>query len=566
MLSIVIQKSLSFSDTFDTYIKEIQISDTPIGAGGFGQIYTVLSIQEQFYPDIVCKLFYPNPLSYKNFKNIQSLQTEYSKFKAKHPDIDLQGLPLFSFEGFLSDVRVYGYLMQYFKEEDYANFSLFMEDKSALQAYYNLDFTHKIAYAQSLIAQVDILQQLHFIHSDISADNIFIHLYKPQITLIDFDSGSILKNNVKPTTWGKPNEWVEPQIMFDLARQQGKKMPLVSVGIASDVWSTHIGLHYLLLLAHPFFFIHTLSEKNMHIYFEHYAWPEAYQGKCDTIFLPDFRQKYESYLYFLHNVLPEPIFKGFQQTFNEGFFYPEKRTSISQWKQILQEYTTPKISYRLPSPVVVKKTDYPPLKPPKLRPSYSKKPRFQPQRKTFYPKYHQKTSFLQLSYISSLKTLPTANAISTSQVIKIFLLNMLLIGVVFGMIHLWQAAHKNKWIEKFKNIQPITYDTTQIQGKNTVLKKEYETYTRYEKEADTLHQFIYNLKKFSAQEKEKLYQKSTQILSQIQHRDDSLFKIMLRYRGKPESLYVSYQKWLRSYNTLVKYQKEVDSLKKILKK
>jgi len=566
MSCITIHKGLASNPEFDTFVKEIELSHTPIGSGGFGEIYSVLSVQKHVCSDVVCKLFYPSPLSYRNFQSIQLLQTQYTQKKSILGDA-LKTLPLFSFEGFMLGKPVYGYLMRYLSEKEFANFSVFMEDKNALEAYYNLNFTQKIGYAKSLATQIHALQQLNFIHADISADNIFIHLHKPEVALIDFDSGTVIKDKAKPTTWGKPNEWVEPQIMFDLAKQQKNKLPTVSVNFFSDVWSAHIGLHYLLFMVHPFFFIRSLSEKNMRLYFEHYMWPNAYQGKCDEIFATEAKIIHQKYLQMIQQTALEPILHCFEQTFNEGFFNPEKRTDISTWVKVLQEYDISESNYTLPVPVIVKKTNYSPLKAPKLRPKYGKKTHFQPQRKSFYPKYHQKGTVLPLSYISSLKTLPhTGNNITTSQMIKLILVNAGIIVVVFGLIQLWENMNKNKWIEKFKNIQPVIYDTTQVQGKNPALKKEYEQYTRYEKATDSLQKSITKIKQLSMQEITQVYEKSTQTLTQIQNRDDSLFKAMMRYKGQPDSLYIAYQKWLRSYNTLIEYQKAVDSLKKIVQK
>jgi serine/threonine protein kinase len=567
MLDIKVHKSLASVPQWNNNIKEIYLENSPIGSGGFGEIYPVLSVQGQPVLDTVCKIFYPSPLSYKNFMSVQTLQTYCHQYKNILDISVIETLPLLSFEGFLSGKPVYGYLMRHLTEREYANFSIFLEDNQVIQTYYDLAFEHKLHYAKNFVSQIYTLQQLQFIHADISADNLFIHLQQPKVALIDFDSGVIAKDNAKPTTWGKPNDWVEPQIMFDLAQQRTKKLPVVSVSVYSDIWSTHIGVHYLLFMAHPFFFIHTLSEKNMYLYFKHYTWPNAYQGRCDDIFIPSAKEKHEKYLQILHNIVPQTILSCFKQTFNQGVFNAQKRTPLSEWVKIMQGYTTPQNNFVLPSPVTVKKTNYPALKTPKLRPTYKKKATFQPQRKSFYPKYHQKSTFLQLSNISSLKNLPhTGNSITTTQVIKLILVNLGIIILVFGIIHLWESMHRNKWIEKFKNIQPVVYDTASIQNKNPVLRKEYEQYTQYEKSADSLRQCIANIKHLSIQETEKLYEKSSRTLTAIQNRDDSLFKIILRYNGQPDSLYVAYQKWLRSYNTLVQYQKGVDTLKKIIAK
>lgn len=566
MRGITVHKSLSSVPYWNSNIKEIYLADTAIGSGGFGEIYPVLSVQGQPVSDIVCKLFYPNSLSYKNFISVQKLQSAYNEYKHVQ-DIDcIETLPVLSFEGFLSDKPVYGYLMRYLPESEYANFSVFLEDNHTVQAYYSLDFEYKLHYAKSFVSQIHVLQQLHFIHADISADNVFIHLQQPKVALIDFDSGAIAKDNAKPTTWGKPNDWVEPQIMFDLAKQRTKKMPVVSVSAYSDVWSAHIGIHYLLFMTHPFFFIHTLSERTLRLYFEHYSWPYAYEGKYDSVFVPNAREKHQKYVKILHEIVPEPVLSCLKQTFNEGFFNPEKRTPLSQWVTVLQKYRISENTFTLPSPIIIKKTEYPALKAPKLRPAYKKKTVFQPQRKSFYPKYHQKTSFLPLSHISTLKNLPhTGNSITTPQLIRLILVNIGIIILVFGVIRLWENANRNKWAEKFRTIKPVTYDTTEVQGKNPVLKKEYEQYTRYEKSADSLKNYLAQIRNLSVQEIEKIYEKSIRTLTVIQNRDDSLFKFMLRYKGQPDSLYIAYQKWLRSYNTLVEYQKGTDSLKKILK-
>lgn len=567
MICINVTTGIQTSAEFDNPIFEIYLDNVPLGTGGFGQVYKVVQVNQEQVSNWACKIFYPSALSYQNFKNIQVLQKEYWKKQEIAQLPCLASLPFFSFEGLMSNTAVYGYLMRYIPEDTFANLSLFIEDKQAVQAYYNIDFSQKLGYVKTFVEGISTLHEIGFVHADISADNLFIHLQKPETILIDFDSGAIVQNKTKPTTWGKPNDWVEPQIMFDLAKQRNKKLPTVCVNTYSDVWSVHIGIHYLLFMVHPFFFIHTLSEKNLRLYFEHYRWPEAYQGKCDTIFVSDAQETYHKYLKILYEIVPDSVLSCFKQTFNEGFFNPEKRTELCTWAKVLSQENAPQNSFTLPAPVITKKTDYPALKAPKLRPTYKKKKTFQPQRKSFYPKYHQKSPFLQLSHLSSLKNLPyTGNNITTAQVIKLILLNLGIIILVFGAIQLWESMNKNKWIEKFKNIQPISYDTTHLQNKNSALIKEYQEYSKYEKSADSLKNYIVQMKDLPIQEVERIYQKSTQTLTSIQNRDDSLFKVMLRYKGQPDSLYISYQKWLRSYNTLVQYQKNVESLKKIVKK
>jgi WD40 repeat protein len=343
MKSIKVSRVLSshLDTCFDISVHSIEIKPRPFASGGFGELYFCQSLNQNIQTTLpqVVKIFHDDINTQKSFQTIQKLQEGIIRIQQQKSIKDLAALyalPQLSFSGMLEGEKVYGYLANRLNRNEYAEFDRIIEDPRVTQEYYQISLAQKIKYALDLVAGFQILRELNYIHADINAENIFIGIKQPNSVIIDYDSGAVtLSTQDSPSTWGKPNEWVAPEIAKQLSEQ--KIIQTVKVNLLSDIWSVAVGVHYFIFLKHPFFFLNDLSERTMKNYFTHHRWP-----KCD-VHAPYFNKNvlafYEKYLSLLEKALPQEIFKRFDSTFNEGFYNPAMRTSYTTWISVLKPYS-----------------------------------------------------------------------------------------------------------------------------------------------------------------------------------------------------------------------------------
>lgn len=342
MKSIKISHGLSsqLNPCFDVFVHSIEIKPKPFASGGFGELYFCQSLNGNIQTDTpqVVKIFHEDTNTQKSFQTIQKLQEGIIRIQQHKSIRDLPALfalPQFSFSGLLEGEKVYGYVANRLNRNEYAEFDRIIEDPRVTQEYYQIPLGQKIKYALDLAEGFQILRELNYIHADINAENVFIGIRQPNAVIIDYDSGAVtLSTQDSPSTWGKPNEWVAPEIARQLSEQ--KIIQTVKVNLLSDIWSVAVGVHYFIFLKHPFFFLNDLSERTMKNYFIHHRWP-----KCD-VHAPYFNKNvlsfYEKYLVLLEMALPQEIFKRFDSTFNEGFYNPVMRTPYTAWISTLKPH------------------------------------------------------------------------------------------------------------------------------------------------------------------------------------------------------------------------------------
>lgn len=339
--------STSLSPQFDTTIQTIELKDKPFASGGFGALYFCQSINNISLPQPqVVKIFYDEENTLKGFQTIQKLQenviqlNQYKKsqnLKLVQEYNALFALPQLSFKATLDNETVYGYLSHRLNRNEFTEFDRIIEDEKVTQEYYTLPFGQKVKYALDMVEGFQVLRELNYIHADINAENLFIGLQKATSIIIDYDSGAVMLNaQDSPNTWGKPNEWVAPEIASQLSAQKEKGVQTVKVNLLSDMWSVAVGIHYLLFLKHPFFYLNELSERSMKAYFQQHRWP--YCDTSATYFNTNITPFYEKYVQLIEKALPADITKRLSTTFNEGFYNPALRSSYNTWVTALKPH------------------------------------------------------------------------------------------------------------------------------------------------------------------------------------------------------------------------------------
>lgn len=341
-INIISSKSTLLNYEFNN-VTTVEIENKPFKDGTFGNIYSCISING-IHPRVpqIIKILKDDLLGnyLKGFNTVQKLQ---DKIIAKNQELKrhsencienipaLFAIPQFSFKGTLNGQRVLGYSTNRLNKNEYIEFEEIFHSRDLEGKYYKLDINQKLQFALDLVEGVKILREMSYIHADINDLNLFISLKTGHLVIIDYDSGAVTENNDSPTTWGKPNEWIAPEIAKQcLPNQQSKQ--IIKVDLFTDTWSVAIGIFYLIFLRHPFFYLNRLGVNDMQDYFRKYKWPDVSKSHFNFNKSITIISDYDQIKGILtgNSKLVE-IKKRLEITFNEGFNDPSRRTSYGQW-------------------------------------------------------------------------------------------------------------------------------------------------------------------------------------------------------------------------------------------
>jgi serine/threonine protein kinase len=337
---------------FDS-ISTLEIESKSFASGGFGDVYHCISIDGKpvKIPQVI-KVFknVTSSNAEKSFETIKKLQEKisikdkYFTQNSKPSILDtpaFKGIPQFSFEGILNGKRVFGYSANNLDKLGFIPFEKVLEDNSIAQQYISLAFENKLLLCYHLAYGFEILKSINFIHADINPQNFFINLSNSELAIIDFDSGALaIGPDDRPDTFGKLLEadWLAPEIIEQLSNQSNT-IPSIRVNLHTDTWSIAVGIHYLIFLQHPYFFLKDLGEDTVNNYLKTNKWCEIKHS--DSNFNPNLNySNYQKYFNLLENRLPKEIYRALKSTFNNGYNNPQNRVSYDQWTIALRQSQT----------------------------------------------------------------------------------------------------------------------------------------------------------------------------------------------------------------------------------
>lgn len=340
-------RGTGFRPFFDD-IRSIEVDDAPFAGGGFGDIYHALSFNGRQAPlRQVVKVFKPSTIgkdehSWKTISRLQEKVIEEVRlFKCNQKDFleeypALIALPQFIFEGDLDGRHVRGYVTNNLNDLGYVSFDKVIDedDSPYLDAFDCKDMPWRYTAAYHLVRGFNMLYKLHFLHADISSDNIFVHPDNPTCVILDFDSGAVVETlDDNPSTFGKFQPWLAPEINFQLKEgHKGDGSSLVEINVFTDQWSVANAVISVLLYL-PAYYLKDLSENSLRRFANKYTWPRM--DTSDPIFNSDNTEVYDFFLRCVDGLLANEVRKEFEMTFTQGIFRPSLRTSYNKWELIL---------------------------------------------------------------------------------------------------------------------------------------------------------------------------------------------------------------------------------------
>jgi len=331
---------------FDKRISTIGLEDDRLGEGGFGVVYKVERIDRRTPPlPLVAKILVRG--KDKNFETVvrlqrlvrqeaQALLKQDILFFEKYPS--LLALPLLSFEGSLEGEPVCGYLSINlerlgFVASNYILMDCLRDNPEEWQKFQNRSMVVKYKMAYYFAVSCAFLRRIHFIHADITPDNLFIHKFEPLCVLIDYDSGAIIDSKSDfPTTEGKQYaDWTPPEMVGD---REEKRLTA-----AVDDWAFTIALHYL-FTGYQAFFTKDMSPKTIELFDEMYrdgstVWPDIHSDSKYKDLYDDEHLKAMSQYRQYYDRLDNSVKKGFEYTFGHGAFKLSFRHDAMWWIPVL---------------------------------------------------------------------------------------------------------------------------------------------------------------------------------------------------------------------------------------
>ncbi len=324
-------------------LQTLEIEDQPLGGGNFGQNYVCQSVNSAPSPlPLVIKILqddgngslrHGSETLQKLGERLRDLDTRCQR-RGEPPLRDVPALlavPQFYFEARLRGQDVCGYGALRLDTLGYVSFDTFTDgDADVMQDYLALPVADRIRMAYDLADGFRLLEEIGFVHGDINPPNLFVHLAEGHLAIIDFDSGAVVENpGDQPATWGKPGDWLAPEVTAQLAGPPGK--PII-VDCRSDAWAVGIGIHYLLFLHHPLVYLSDFGSGTLQSYFAAHLWPEIapqdalYNAANDAVYR-HYRQELPT--------LPTPIQNALDVLLNTGTFAPDRRPDGAAWARAL---------------------------------------------------------------------------------------------------------------------------------------------------------------------------------------------------------------------------------------
>ena len=362
-INVTYSKGTGF-DQFFNNIKLISIDDAPFAGGGFGDIYHARGFNGNGQSKLrqVIKIFKPSTIgkdehSWKTITRLQEKLIEEMElcsdngqnFLDQYPA--LIAMPQFVFEGTMDGKKVRGYSTNNLNELGYVSFEKVIDDDKSpyIDEFDGKNMEWRFTMAYHMVRGFNLLYKMHFLHADISSDNIFVSLTQPVCAILDFDSGAIVETiEDNPSTFGKFQPWLAPEISFQLKKgQSGDGNTLVSINSFTDAWSVANALLNILVMM-PAYYLVDMSENSLRTYVNKYTWPKAQFS--DPLFNSEGKEAYEYFYQMFTQTLPDEVQREFVATFSKGVFKPSLRTSYNRWERILKNQI-PKNAWRVSIPI-----------------------------------------------------------------------------------------------------------------------------------------------------------------------------------------------------------------------
>lgn len=324
-------------------IQTINYFENELGSGGFGDVFKVESINGIQTSKYVLKIISNNEVKDHSYETISLLHNKIKKALINEEGSlfnhypELLGLPFLVCKAYdeIDDKEIIAFLIHNLNENNYQDFGADNFDKSK---YMQTEIPERVYYAFQLVKTIKFLNELKFLHSDISENSIWINNRTGKIALIDYDSGFHIDSQKKPTTVGKIGHWISNAFRKVIAKEVDSDNLSTAERIDEENWVIANAVFELVFGVIPYFFLVDAEDKTKTMYLKKYSWPEIVID--ENIFNTLNLNAYQGVIQF-YNLLKdngfEKLTNAFDKVFNSGYKNPNKRIKVSEWYDILFE-------------------------------------------------------------------------------------------------------------------------------------------------------------------------------------------------------------------------------------
>lgn len=320
---------------------KIEFDDNALGAGGFGSVHTVQSIDGISKSEFVLKIFTDEEHKQHAYDVIKLLHQKLKKRQSKskipvyHDIPELLGLPFLVFKGYdnISEKHCVAFLMYNLEKLSYEDFG---SDVTLSDDYKTLSIPNKLYLAYQLSKTINFLHSIEFIHADISENSIWFNSKRVQLGLIDYDSGYHFDSQDKPSTLGKLWQGTTGFFKKVFAGEIDKEKVTTSDRLFEEYF--WLGHHIFEIVSgvSPYFFLVDAGDNTKQTYLKEFEWPNIDHNS--PLFNKANSQQHQAIISFieqLENKGAAELISAFKTVFNKGYKNETKRLTSKEWKNLL---------------------------------------------------------------------------------------------------------------------------------------------------------------------------------------------------------------------------------------
>ncbi|MEH1009201.1 hypothetical protein VDP25_15790 [Winogradskyella sp. ECml5-4] len=326
-------------------ISSIDFDESEMGAGGFGKIYSVKSINGIQSNKYVIKIFSDKENESHGYDTIEKLHIKLKKneLKKKIPTYverpELLGLPFAALKGYdeIEEIDVVAFIMYNLNTLGFIDYGAENTDNSK---YRQLELPDKIFISHQLAHTVSFFHSLKFIHSDLKEAAIWYHPQKKQLAIIDYDSGYHFDTQEKPSTLGAIGHWMSGSWKKLINSDDANNASSVKDRLREEYWVLANAIFELVFDVMPYFFLKDSDDATKKKYLKKNKWPEIDYEAAE--FLTENKAVHSNLLEVMSSLSDaglNELIDNFSKVFNAGYSNSSVRISSDEWDSFLRELT-----------------------------------------------------------------------------------------------------------------------------------------------------------------------------------------------------------------------------------
>lgn len=320
---------------------KIEFDDNALGAGGFGSVHKVQSIDGISKSEFVLKIFTDEEHKQHAYDVIKLLHQKLKKRQSNtktpvyHEIPELLGLPFLVFKGYdaISEKQCVAFLMYNLEK---LNFEDYGSDTAKLSEYKSLSIPDKLYLAYQLTKTIEFLHHIEFIHADLSENSLWFNSKRVQLSIIDYDSGYHFDLQGKPTTVGKVGHWIGSTFRNIIGQKKDSSDLSTLDRLYEEYWVLANATFEVIFGVMPFFFLSDTDDNTKQEYLVKFEWPNI--DHSSPLFNKANSQQHQTIIFFieqLENAGATDLISAFKTVFNKGYKNETKRLTSKEWKRLL---------------------------------------------------------------------------------------------------------------------------------------------------------------------------------------------------------------------------------------